>query len=137
MGRLVTLCSPAPLKELLARWTHYVGIPSLRLALPRGWSLDSPVHRIAICVGSGASILNGASADLYFTGEMSHHEVLKATMAHNAAVALTEHSNCERGYLRDVFLPLLLQRLNRPAGMASFDLVYSAIDCDPINIVTP
>lgn len=133
----MTLSSPVSLKELLARWTHYVKIPSLRLALPRGWLLDSSIHRIAICVGSGASVLNGTSADLYFTGEMSHHEVLKATMAHNVAVALTEHSNCERGYLRNVFLPLLLQRLNEPAGAASFDLIFSAIDRDPISIVTP
>lgn len=137
MGRLVTLRSSVPLREMLARWTRHVGIPSLRLALPHGWSLDSPINRIAICVGSGASVLNGVSADLYFTGEMSHHEVLRATSAHGAAVALTEHSNCERGYLRDVFSPLLLQRLNEPTGVAPFELVYSAIDRDPISIFTP
>ncbi len=36
---------------------------------------DSPndeVHSVAICAGSGGSMLLGVDADVYFTGEMSH-----------------------------------------------------------------
>ena len=36
------------------------------------------VSTIAICAGSGGSMLLGVDADVYFTGEMSHHEVLAA-----------------------------------------------------------
>ena len=39
---------------------------------------------IAICAGSGGSMLLGVDADVYFTGEMSHHEVLAAMQSgHN------------------------------------------------------
>ena len=37
---------------------------------------DSFVRSIAVCAGSGSSVLNGVKADLLITGEMSHHEVL-------------------------------------------------------------
>jgi putative NIF3 family GTP cyclohydrolase 1 type 2 len=30
------------------------------------------VHSVAICAGSGGSMLLGVDADVYFTGEMSH-----------------------------------------------------------------
>jgi len=32
------------------------------------------IQTIAVCPGSGASILKGVDADVYLTGEMSHHE---------------------------------------------------------------
>ena len=34
------------------------------------------VSSVAVCPGSGSSILLGVAADLFVTGEMSHHEVL-------------------------------------------------------------
>lgn len=36
------------------------------------------VRSVAVCAGSGASVLQGVDADVYFTGEMQHHEVLAA-----------------------------------------------------------
>ena len=36
------------------------------------------VRSVAVCAGSGGSILQGVDADVYFTGEMQHHEVLAA-----------------------------------------------------------
>jgi len=43
-------------------------------------------------------VLRGTSADVYLTGEMSHHEVLDAT-SRGTSIILCEHSNTERGYL--------------------------------------
>ena len=74
------------------------------------------VSTVAICAGSGGSLLLGVDADVYFTGEMSHHEVLAAVQGgHNvilckfvrmsAGLLLTQtlypggHTNTERGYL--------------------------------------
>lgn len=37
----------------------------MRLAKPEG---DVPVKTIAICAGSGASVLGGVKADVYLTG---------------------------------------------------------------------
>ena len=54
---------------------------------------------MAVCAGSGGSVLKGVSADLYLTGELSHHEVLHAVES-GRSVILCEHSNTERGFLK-------------------------------------
>ena len=36
------------------------------------------VKSVAMCAGSGGDMLGGHPADVYFTGEMAHHEVLAA-----------------------------------------------------------
>ena len=52
---------------------------SVQVAYADGSFGDNAVVRsIGICAGSGASMLLGHPADVYFTGEMSHHEVLAA-----------------------------------------------------------
>jgi len=50
-------------------------------------------------------MLLGQDADVYFTGEMSHHEVL-AAIAAGKHVVLCGHTNTERGYL-----PILATKL--------------------------
>lgn len=51
----------------------------VQVAYPHGQTADSQsVRTISICAGSGGSMLLGTRADVYFTGEMSHHEVLAA-----------------------------------------------------------
>jgi len=126
------------LEEIIRRWTSYTGIPNLRIALLHGKTpSDTLISSIAICVGSGASVLMGQEADLYFTGEMSHHEILKATIAHNATVILTEHTNCERGYLKDHLAARLhSELLNSDDNMkGQYEVIVSAEDRDPITFI--
>lgn len=57
-------------------------------------------QHVAVCAGSGASILashggGGKVADVLITGEMSHHELLNAA-SRGHAIILTNHSNSER-----------------------------------------
>lgn len=77
-------------------------------------------------------MLRGVDAELFFTGEMSHHDVIRSNIA-GASVILTEHSNCERGYLADVLQPALQSRL--PLPDLPFDIVVSEADRDPITII--
>ena len=57
------------------------------------------VSTVAVCAGSGASVLSHAGkVDLWVTGEMGHHEALDA-QENNTSVILAEHSNTERGFL--------------------------------------
>lgn len=146
IGRIVTLKEPCPLKSLIQVWKDYVGIPYLRIALPSNKTLDSIIKTIAICVGSGilsllwinvfylqnlgASVLRGIEADLYFTGEMSHNDIVTATL-NGTPVILTEHTNCERGYLSNVLLSKLQEQLPKD----DFELIVSSQDQDPITIV--
>ena len=47
---------------------------------------DKKIRTIAICAGSGASVVQGVEADLYFTGEMqhvrSHHILIYCRVVH-------------------------------------------------------
>lgn len=45
----------------------------IQVQLARGSGTASPVvQSVAICAGSGGSVIGSTEADLYFTGEMSH-----------------------------------------------------------------
>lgn len=73
-------------------------------------------------------MLRNVSADLYITGEMSHHDVLHAVY-NNSNVILCEHSNTERGYLT-VLKSKLQECLN-----SDIQIVISEVDTDPLKVV--
>ena len=63
-------------------------------------ALAATVRSVAICAGSGASMLLGHPADVYFTGEMSHHEVLAAVASGHHVVLCTSRSPSSLHVLR-------------------------------------
>lgn len=92
--------------------------------------LDRPVSRAAVCAGSGAELLDDAvvaGADLFLTGELRHHDALRA-IASGMTVVCTLHSVSERRALA-----VLEQKLSeRLAGIA---VVRSASDQEPFAFV--
>ena len=141
-GRLVALDEPVPLGELLARIKSHLGLTHLRLAdgglraagagAGGGDGGDGLrlVKTVAMCAGAGVSVLRGCAADVWLTGEMSHHDVLAAVHG-GTAVVLTEHSNCERGYL-----PVLSEKLLAElGGPESANITVSQVDEDPLRVV--
>lgn len=60
---------------------------------------ETLISTVAICAGSGTSVVSGIEADLYLTGEMLHHDVLEATQ-NGRNVILCNHSDSERGFLK-------------------------------------
>lgn len=74
-------------------------------------------------------MLRKTTADLFITGELSHHEVLDFNHK-GTTVILTEHSNCERGYL-GVFAGLLGKEL----GEDQLECIVSEKDRDPLTTV--
>ena len=86
------------------------------------------MQSVAICAGSGASVLSGVQADVYLTGEMSHHDIL-AAVARGTSVIVCNHSNTERGYL-----PVLKSKLD-VIFEGRLNIVVSQIDADPLNVV--
>ncbi|CAJ0906614.1 579_t:CDS:2 [Entrophospora sp. SA101] len=91
---------------------------------------DGLISTIGICAGSGVSVLSPAKADLYFTGEMSHHEVLAAL-----AKDTSEHTNTERGYLSKVLKPKLEKLLKEDGDNQKVDILVSQSDKDPLEII--
>lgn len=78
-------------------------------------------------------MLHGIKADLYLTGEMSHHEILFAIHQAKAACVLTEHSNSERGFLAKILQPRLTHELSNSPGHFSGSVFVSQADQDPVK----
>lgn len=89
---------------------------------------DGYINTVALCAGSGVSILRGISADLYLTGEMLHHDVLDA-VHHGSHVILTNHSDSERGFLK-IYAEILKRNLQKPV-----EVCVSESDKDPLQTV--
>eukprot|EP00058_Branchiostoma_floridae_P020393 XP_002605883.1 hypothetical protein BRAFLDRAFT_87445 [Branchiostoma floridae] len=129
MGRLVTLDDPVTLSALLSRVKTHLGLNHVRLAMGEGRTMEgSTVRSVALCAGSGGSVLKGVKADVYLTGEMSHHNVLDA-VAMGTSVILCEHSNTERGFLR------VLQGQLTAMLDGKVEVVVSDVDKDPLEVV--
>jgi putative NIF3 family GTP cyclohydrolase 1 type 2 len=119
-GRIHTLEAPVTLATIVKRLKKYLGVPTLRVA----GDLNSEVSRIAICAGSGSSLLSPVdNVDLYLSGEMGHHDVLDA-LERDISVVLCEHSNSERGFLDAVVRPMMMED--------GLEVVVSKLDRDPL-----
>ncbi|XP_009329979.1 PREDICTED: putative GTP cyclohydrolase 1 type 2 NIF3L1 isoform X1 [Pygoscelis adeliae] len=127
MGRLCTLSEPVSLSDIIERIKSHLKLPHIRLAMGMGKTLESPVKKAALCAGSGSSVLKGMEADLYLTGEMSHHDVLDA-VANGISVILCEHSNTERGFLSELCDMLAIHLQNK------INIIVSEKDRDPLQV---
>ena len=125
-GRVLQLPKATTVAALLPRIRAMLSVRTLRIAHTKAGGKHK-VKRIAVAAGSGGSILEKARADLWLTGELSHHDAL-AAVARGACVVLGEHSNTERGYLR-----VLQKRLQSPFGKALVVRVAKS-DVDPFTI---
>ncbi len=127
-GRRVTLDQPTSPDEIAGRIRQRLGADRVRLATP-GHSRGA-VSKVAVCPGSGASLLDAAidqGCDLFVTGEMKHHETLGA-LSRGCAVVTAGHTTTERGYL-----PILARRL---ADLApGLDARVSEKDREPSRLV--
>jgi len=125
-GQIVTLTQATPVDSIVSQIKKRLNLEHVRLA--RGF--QESVSTIAICAGSGASLLmkdDKPRADLLFTGEMSHHEVLSC-VENGASVVLCEHTNTERPYLTEYCKMLQVK-------LPDWDIVQSRVDSDPLQIV--
>ena len=69
----------------------------------------------------------GIEADFYVSGELSHHVILDA-VSHDRSVMVCNHSNTERGFLKE-----LRARLESELG-EEFTFVVSQTDRDPLSV---
>lgn len=108
MGRIIHLSEPVPLTDIIDRIGLGLGNPKgFPIAVPQGKQAgDMMISSIGLCAGSGGHLFkemedNGEDVDLYFTGELSHHEALAAIEKGKCIICLF-HSNTERGFLHSV-----------------------------------
>ena len=129
MGRVGNLSRSTPLRDIIKRLKEELSLDHLRIATAHGAPLDSiHVKRVAVCPGAGGSVVSGARGhDLVVTGEMRHHDVL-SLQSRGISTILTEHTNCERG-----FLPPLVQWIQD--FYPSVNVQIAASDLDPIRTI--
>lgn len=125
LGRLIRLRKPQSFEEIVRRVKQNLDLPHVQ-GCKAGFK---PIQTIAVCAGSGSSVFSGVKADLYLTGELSHHEVL-AYKAAGSSVLVTNHTNSERKYLRDVLQHWLRKELRSP-----YSIVVSKEDRDPLTVM--
>ncbi|XP_033340685.1 cytosolic iron-sulfur assembly component 1 isoform X2 [Megalopta genalis] len=125
-GRLCTLKKQISIEEAVELVKKRTGLSHVRLARAR--QTNGFINTIALCAGSGATVLKDIPADLYLTGEMLHHDVLDAVHK-GVNVILTNHSDSERGFLSS-FSRTLLELLN-----GSVVVSVSKADADPLTTV--
>lgn len=127
-GRVYKLTGPAPLDLLMRNLKKNAQLGTVQMAVfdeqvPLN---ETMIYKIALCAGSGASVLKAVpDANLYLTGEMSHHEVLEA-VHQGTNVILTNHSNSERGFLTK-FKQIIAEKL------PEVEFIISETDSDPLK----
>ncbi|HZZ41470.1 MAG TPA: Nif3-like dinuclear metal center hexameric protein [Tepidisphaeraceae bacterium] len=88
------------------------------------------IRKVAVCAGAGGELLDWAikeKADVYATGELRHHDVLKAKQS-GMDVICTLHSNSERASLH-----VLARRLR--GKLPGVKLLVSKVDQDPFRVI--
>ncbi len=124
LGRIGTR-PPIDRRDLIEGLKQALGLSHLLIAGPT----EGPITRAACCAGSCGDLLDDAlrqNAQLYLTGEMRHHDALRAAEA-GMTVICTLHSNSERAALTR-----LAARLAQAAPAVQFFLSHS--DRDPFIV---
>jgi putative NIF3 family GTP cyclohydrolase 1 type 2 len=106
-----------------------LGLASLLVAAPEGRHDASPITTAAACAGACGALIDDAiaqGAELYLTGELRHHDALRAVRS-GLTVVCTLHSNSERAALGR-FKERLSERL------PGLRVILSATDRDPFVI---
>lgn len=128
VGRRVVLDRSTSIRALVERVKSRTGVKRVQVAR----SHERPQrHRVVgLCAGSGGSMLDSAIAQgctVFVTGEMRHHDVLRA-QASGCSVILGGHTNTERGFLK-----VLARRLTAEIGSDAPEFIVSKKDRDPLR----
>jgi dinuclear metal center YbgI/SA1388 family protein len=126
MGRIGMLKQPTERAELVERIKRAIGISQVLVAGPR----TGQVSKVAVCAGSCGSMLDAAiaqGAEVFITGEIRHHDALRAQAA-GMTVICTLHSNSER-----LALARLRDRLS--AELPAVEFMLSQADRDPLSVI--
>jgi dinuclear metal center YbgI/SA1388 family protein len=125
LGRIGEFATPVAREELVERVKRELELEHVLVAGPTAGAAT----RAAVCAGACGNLLDDAlsqKADFYVTGEMRHHDALKAARA-GMTVVCTLHSNSERAVLKR-----LQRRLTE--SLPTLPVVLSHQDRDPFAV---
>lgn len=132
-GRKVDFSEPVLVKDLVRRLARGLGgLKYVMVAAPKRPDISTrQVRSAAVCAGSGWGVLKDCAAEVLVTGEMSHHDALRATMEGKVVLSVF-HSNSERAYLKQRMQPALDAEFKKKGIEAQ--VLVSEEDADPYVI---
>lgn len=125
IGRIGALPASPTRAGLIEQIKRALGVEAVLVAGP----MEGVVKRAAVCAGAGRGLLDDAiarEADFYLTGELPHHDALKAAAA-GLTVACVLHSNSERAALRGL-------KARIEAAAPALEVMVSEADRDPFTV---
>ena len=119
-----------PLKQFVQKVKQNLDLTHLRVT----GDMDLPVEKIAVCTGSGGSLLDlflKSKADVYITGDIKYHEARRVE-EHSKALIDVGHFGSEH-----MAIDLLFEKLIRAVQNAGLDIqiIKYSEEKDPFNIV--
>jgi len=127
-GRRVILDRSQTLKKIVDVVKSRTDVQRIQVA--RSYERPRRHRVIGVCVGAGGSLLDDAieqGCTIFITGEMRHHDLLKAQAA-GCTVILAGHTDTERGYLG-----ILVRRLKEELGEDLPEFTLSRRDRRPLR----
>lgn len=127
IGRIGTI-RPKGRRAVVEQVRDGLGVSHVLVAGP----LEGDAHRVAVCAGAGGDLLSDAlaqRADVFVTGELRHHDALRAAEAGVTVIAAL-HSNSERVAL-DAYAARIMEACRgEPRGIA---IARAKSDADPFK----
>jgi putative NIF3 family GTP cyclohydrolase 1 type 2 len=129
LGRIGTLPAPEPLRTFVSRVSR--ALPDTSWGVRAAGDPDAPVSRVAVCGGSGDSLLDVvacAGVDAYVTADLRHHPADEHRRASDVALVDVAHWASE--------FPWCAQAADLLTGHfgSSLPVRVCAIRTDPWNI---
>lgn len=98
-GRLIQYEDVQHLDYFVEQIQNLFDLKHVQIAMGAGHNPKTKIKTVALCAGSRSCVLKNVQADLYVTGDMSHHDVLDC-VHQRTSVILLNHSDSERMFLR-------------------------------------
>jgi dinuclear metal center YbgI/SA1388 family protein len=130
IGRVGTIETPVLLKDFVATVKERLGLKSLRFV----GDAEQRISRIALCGGSGTSLLHDAAregADLFVTGDIKYHD---AREAQSLGIALLDagHFATERLMIQGLSIQLERECVKRKYEV---EVLRCAAELDPFEVI--
>jgi putative NIF3 family GTP cyclohydrolase 1 type 2 len=119
IGRVGDLTESADLESLALKVKRSFGVETLRVVGDPGL----PVKRVAVCTGSGASLVRdflASTADVFISGDLRYHDARDAEAARRGLIDVGHFSS------EHIIIGALTERLREAAVAAGFDTKISA-----------
>lgn len=119
IGRVGDLTESSDLKALALKVKRSFGVETLRVVGDPGMS----VKRVAVCTGSGASLVRGflkSTADVFISGDLRYHDARDTETARRGLIDIGHFAS------EHIIIAALTERLQESAVAAGFDTTISA-----------